>query len=147
MKVDKDFYYCNRTPLMRSHLGLCLSQRAMDREIARLKIPKIEPIDPDSAAATTWTFTKNTAPRVVHIVQLAPQPEFDLELLMPLLAHEAVHVWQGERRYMKEDNPGLEIDAYYTQFFVSELLEAFFRLRPAYRPVAPSVAARKRRKR
>ena len=65
---------------------------------------------------------------LVHVVYLNTKSGFDQsykhEYMMTLI-HEAVHVKQGFLRYICEDNPGEEIEAYLVEDIVDALVQQF----------------------
>lgn len=63
-----------------------------------------------------------------------------------VLCHEAVHVWQGIRCKMAEEEPSAEFEAYAIQFITEQLCDAYLKTRGAKaRPKRPRPPTRKRR--
>lgn len=65
---------------------------------------------------------------LVHVVYLNTKSGFDQsykhEYMMTLI-HEAVHVKQGFLRFICEDNPGEEIEAYLVEDIIDALVQQF----------------------
>lgn len=108
------------------HLKVCTDEADYYRTLRYLKIP-IADWDRwlmQDALATTHYFTTPKGSRVT-IVCIPVKPEIDGIDVATLLVHEAVHVVQEYFRYICEDNPGSEIEAYAIQNVSASLLRAY----------------------
>jgi hypothetical protein len=110
--------------------GDCLSVCCTEQEYYKLlKTLKIPVSDWDrwlmqDALATTHYFTTPKGTRIT-IVCIPIKPEMEGVDVATLLVHEAVHVVQEYFRYIGEDNPGTEIEAYAIQNVSADLMTAY----------------------
>lgn len=51
------------------------------------------------------------------------------QMVVELLAHEAMHVWRDLRKTVGEDKPSSEFEAYAIQHIISDLLDAYQKTR------------------
>jgi hypothetical protein len=118
--------WLNRTLIESDHLCACFTEKEYYKTLRSLNIP-IADWDRwlmQDALATTHYFTTPKGSRVT-IVCIPVKPEADGIDVATLLVHEAVHVVQEYFRYIGEDNPGSEIEAYAIQNTSAHLLNAY----------------------
>lgn len=61
----------------------------------------------------------------IAVVCLKEELPMTAEEIYGLLVHEAVHLWQAHCRWLGEDKPGEETEAYAIQKITSELIKEF----------------------
>jgi hypothetical protein len=118
--------WLNKTLIEGDHLAVCTTEADYYRTLKSLKIP-IADWDRwliQDALATTHYFTTPKGSRVT-VVCIPVKPEADGIDVATLLVHEAVHVVQEYFRYIGEDNPGSEIEAYAIQNVSASLMRAY----------------------
>jgi hypothetical protein len=118
--------WLNKTLIEGDHLCTCFTEQEYYRLLKSLKIPVA---DWDrwlmqDALATTHYFTTPKGSRLT-VVCIPVKPEVDGIDVATLLVHEAVHVVQEYFRYIGEDNPGSEIEAYAIQNVSAALMNAY----------------------
>lgn len=118
--------WINRTLIEGDHLGICFTE---DDYLKTLKYLKIPVADWDKwliteSLATTHYFNTPKGNRAT-IVCIPVSPTLDGVEVATLLVHEAVHVVQEYFRFIGEDNPGSEIEAYSIQNVSASLMRAY----------------------
>jgi hypothetical protein len=118
--------WLNNTLIEGDHLCACFTEQDYYKLLKSLKIPVA---DWDrwlmqDALATTHYFTTPKNSRLT-VVCIPVKPEADGVDVATLLVHEAVHVVQEYFRYIGEDNPGSEIEAYAIQNVSASLMRAY----------------------
>lgn len=121
--------WCDRTLLQSQFIGLCVSERQFHHELQKLKIePSDWPHFTANGHAATH-FLENHKLGRIAIVCIKPRRDKSLEQHYALLVHEGTHIWQNERRYINEKEPGDEIEAYAIQNIAQGLMVAFRKMR------------------
>ena len=118
--------WLSKTLIEGDHIGVCFTDKEYISMLKSLKIPVAEWdkwLIQDSLA-TTHYFSTPKGSRV-SIVCIPITPETDGIDVATLLVHEAVHVVQEYFRYIGEDNPGNEIEAYTIQNVSASLMRAY----------------------
>jgi hypothetical protein len=118
--------WLNNTLIEGDHLCACFTEQDYYRLLKSLKIP-IADWDRwlmQDALATTHYFNTPKGNRLT-IVCIPVKPDADGIDVATLLVHEAVHVVQEYFRYIGEDNPGSEIEAYAIQNVSATLMRAY----------------------
>jgi hypothetical protein len=118
--------WLNKTLIEGDHLCTCFTEQEYYRLLKSLKVPIAEWdrwLLPDSLATTHYFDTPRGSR--VSIVCIPLKPEADGVDVATLLVHEAVHVVQEYFRYIGEDNPGSEIEAYAIQNVSASLMNAY----------------------
>lgn len=108
------------------HLCVCTTEADYQKTLKYLKVPIAE-WDRwlvAEALATTHYFNTPKGNRVT-VVCIPITPEIDGIDVATLLVHEAVHVVQEYFRFIGEDNPGNEIEAYTIQNVSASLMRAY----------------------
>lgn len=118
--------WLNRTIIEGDFLKVCTTEADYYRTLRYLKVPVAEwdrwlIID---SLATTHYFDTPKGNRVT-IVCIPVTPDTDGIDVATLLVHEAVHVVQEYFRYICEENPGNEIEAYAIQNVSASLMRAY----------------------
>jgi len=108
------------------HLCACFTEQDYYKLLKSLKIPVA---DWDrwlmqDALATTHYFNTPKGNRLT-VVCIPVKPETDGIDIATLLVHESVHVVQEYFRFIGEDNPGTEIEAYAIQNVSATLMRAY----------------------
>lgn len=75
--------------------------------------------DTKGTAGLTWTLELNDQP--FYAVYIADNP--DASATMGVIAHEALHVMRAQMRYIQEETPGEEHEAYTIQAVVAILVQ------------------------
>lgn len=118
--------WLNNTLIEGDYVSVCFSQQEYYKALKSLKIAVADWdgwLSQDSLA-TTHYFTTPKGNRVT-IVCIPVKPETDGIDVATLLVHEAVHVVQEYFRFIGEDNPGSEIEAYAIQNISASLMMAY----------------------
>jgi hypothetical protein len=118
--------WLNKTLIEGDHLCTCFTEQEYYRLLKSLKVPIAEWdrwLLPESLATTHYFDTPKGSR--VSIVCIPIKPEADGIDVATLLVHEAVHVVQEYFRYIGEDNPGSEIEAYAIQNVSAALMNAY----------------------
>ena len=118
--------WTSKTLIEGDHIGVCVTEADYHNTLKYLKVPVIE-WDRwliTESLATTHYFNTPKGSRVT-IVCIPVTPEIDGIDIATLLVHEAVHVVQEYFRYICEDNPGNEIEAYAVQNVSASLMRAY----------------------
>lgn len=106
----------------RCYIGLCLSEKAWRREMKRFGCPD-EPFPEAAGNCTTFSKDDKTSLIVtIHPEKAKGQPPI---VVLGLLVHESVHVWQAIRDDMGERSPSIEFEAYTVQAIFQELMWAW----------------------
>lgn len=119
--------WCDRN-LIKSpvYYTIATSEKIMQRELKRLKVPdKFEHVSSGSDA-TTQSFTDETGKQISIVCFYDHKSNPDL-LNLSLIVHEAVHIWQKIRDSMGEKEPSAEFEAYSVQMISQELFLEFAR--------------------
>lgn len=124
--TGKGVKWCDRTLIAGPFFCLCRTEAEFHVELKRLKIPvgQWPRFVGEGAHATTHSFVKGDG-SLACIVTLEHDPEREPIVVVGLLVHEAVHVWQAARDNMGEKNPGIEIEAYSIQWIAQQLMWAY----------------------
>lgn len=127
MKKHKRAFYIGDAALpTKMHIGLCINEKQLRKEMKILKSErKIDTkIDfPAPGRADTWFF-QNPAHKTVCLILFNSSADLLIER-HGLLLHEAVHVWQHILEEAGEDKPGNEIEAYAIQQIYINLVSAY----------------------
>lgn len=117
--------WIDRTLLESQCVALCLNERQFHSELRKLKIaPKSWPSFRLHGHAATHFFESDELGRLA-IVCMGSMKGRSLEQIHALLVHEAVHIWRDELKWIKEDAPGEEIEAYGIQNIAQALMVAY----------------------
>ena len=118
--------WLNKTLIEGDFLKVCTTEAEYYRTLRYLKVPVAEWdrwLLPESLATTHYFDTPKGSR--VSIVCIPVKPAEDGIDVATLLVHEAVHVVQEYFRYIGEDNPGSEIEAYAIQNVSASLMKAY----------------------
>lgn len=118
--------WLNKTLIEGDFLKVCTTEAEYYRTLRYLKVPVAEWdrwLLPESLATTHYFDTPKGSR--VSIVCIPVKPAEDGIDVATLLVHEAVHVVQEYFRYICEDNPGSEIEAYAIQNVSASLMRAY----------------------
>ena len=112
------------TAIMRGpYLALCTTEEQYRKVAKHLKVKDQGPwLSPGSTNATCHTFEHETNGLCCVVCLRADTPPAKA---LSLIVHEAVHVWQEYRKYIGEDTPGKEQEAYSIQSIYDTLVGAF----------------------
>ena len=120
--------WCDRTLIVNPfYVGLVTTEAMYYEECDRLEIPKADQgvwISSDSVNATVSHFEK-PGHKPILIVAIREDGSHTGIQIAGLLVHEAVHVWQKVCKYLGEDNPSSEFEAYSIQWIAQELMESY----------------------
>jgi hypothetical protein len=129
-------------------VALCTNAKAFDR------ILKAHGVDPTpfllpGARATAHTFENDAGNTIVVVTLDMPACMATTQAMVhALLAHEAVHIWQGIRERIGERAPSSEFEAYTVQYICTGLFLAYEELVTALaRSAARSPAASRKGRR
>lgn len=108
------------------YIGICTSEEDYYRTLRYLKVPMSEWGSwLSSGALATTHFLDSAKGNRATVVCIPVKPETDGIDVATLLVHEAVHVVQEYFRWIGEDNPGSEIEAYAIQNVSASLMRAY----------------------
>lgn len=109
------------------YCGFTASPKDFVHEMKRLRVVDVPAFVTPGAAACTHTFTKSSSNDFTQIVTIseAAARGKSMEQVAAMLAHEATHVWQENKEWMREKEPGHEIEAYAIQYITQQLLRAY----------------------
>lgn len=116
--------WLDRTLLRGDYLCLCTTEADFLKEMKRIKhsLPYPKWLDDDALANTHYVVThKNNRATFVCITD----KKMDGISAATLLVHEAVHVVQEYFRYIGEDQPSSELQAYSIQEVSAQLMFAY----------------------
>ena len=119
--------HLDRTLILGPYSSLCVEEKAFIKECKRIGIEAslIPPWIGAGGHATTHHFANVKIKGDYFIVCIRPNKEHTREQCYSLLAHEAVHVFEGWMKEIGEAHPGEEIKAYGIQNITQSLLEAY----------------------
>lgn len=120
--------WLDRTAAPLPHYCLCLTEAALEHELAMLEVPKADRptfMASPGANATTHLFYK--LPKRVAIVTVNVEHAAKQEpiVIAGLLVHEAVHIWQFHVHNLREESPGDEQEAYSVQWISQQLMWSY----------------------
>lgn len=106
------------------YLTLCTTQEQFNLALRHLKLNTHGPYVSNNAIATLHTF-EHEKQVIVCIVCISKQDGRKPSEIVGTLVHEAVHVWQEYAKYIGEDSPGKEQEAYAIQAIAQQLVQAY----------------------
>jgi len=108
-------------------IGLCRTEEQFKKELQRLKVPRGDwPEWSCGGRAAVHTFENKDG--LCAIVCINSDKRASDPLLMGLLVHEAVHVWQEICEELNEKNPSMEFEAYSIQAIAQRLIVAYSKM-------------------
>ena len=120
--------WCDRTLVLNPYyFGLVTSEAMYYEECDRLEIPKADQgvwISNDWSNATVSHFERAGHKPILIVAIRVDEGRTGIQIA-GLLVHEAVHIWQKICRYIGEDNPSSEFEAYSIQWIAQELMESY----------------------
>ena len=127
MRLSTKAVWCSRVLLESQFIALCVTEKQYLAELRRLKIEPDEagPFVKNGYGACCHFFENHDSLGRACIVCIQPTKTSTLEQCYALLLHEAVHIWQSERRQMNEHDPSAEFEAYSIQSIAQGLFLAF----------------------
>ncbi len=130
MRLSTKAIWCNRIMLESQYVGLCVTEKQYLAELRRLKIESDEagPFLVNGYGACCHFFENHDTLGRACIVCIQPTKTSTLEQCYALLLHEAVHIWQDERKKMNERDPSPEFEAYCIQSIAQGLFVGFRQL-------------------
>jgi hypothetical protein len=118
--------WLDRDLLVGPYLTLCLSEADYHSACADLGIPVDGPwISNDQSHATVHTRAHPRTGQLCSIVCINVDGDRTGIEIAGLLTHEAVHIWQNFRRWIGEDKPGDEAEAYAIQRIAQRLMHSY----------------------
>ena len=118
--------WLNKTLIEGDYLGVCTNEADYYRTLRYLKVPMSDWGSwLSSGALATTHFLDSAKGNRATVVCIPVNPETDGIDVATLLVHEAVHVVQEYFRWIGEDNPGNEIEAYAIQNVSASLMRAY----------------------
>lgn len=106
-----------------AYIGAAFSEVDYLQEMKRLNVDDPNPYMPSKSANVKTLFREGY---VTCIICFDPKKKVKIErnMIVALLAHEAVHVTDIVFRHVGEDNPGDETRAYFVQAILQDVLYA-----------------------
>jgi hypothetical protein len=118
--------WLSRTLIDGDYLGICTTEAEYHRTLKHLKVPISEWSSwLSSGALATTHFLDSAKGNRATVVCIPVKPDMDGIDVATLLVHEAVHVVQEYFRWIGEENPGNEIEAYAVQNVSASLMRAY----------------------
>jgi hypothetical protein len=115
-------------PPARVRVGACFSENVFSREMKRLKVANAPAFVTGTAHACVHYFDEGGDVVCIMCMDAASARRRSGIEVVGLLVHEAVHVMQECRGWMREKEPGSEWEAYMVQhvaqFFMDKYTEA-----------------------
>lgn len=105
-------------------IALVTSAKDFDAMLRRMKVKERPPHLGPGALASTHVFVNDGGGLARMVVSVGPMPKGDL---VPVLAHEAVHVWQEIKEFIGEEKPSHEFEAYAVQNLIYYLRSEYLR--------------------
>lgn len=109
------------------YLMLCTNEKDYICAAKRLNVHTPLGFLGPNAGASTHTFTKEGAGSMACIVTMPIVKGRKISLVASILAHEATHVKQEFFRFIQEDKPSSEFEAYVMENIVHRLLNEYER--------------------
>lgn len=107
-------------------LTLCLSQEELSSALRGMTKEHVE-FPASGAICTTLRHSKTDELCAIVSVSKASQEGCNAIEMAGLLVHEAVHVWQEHAKWLGEQNPATEQEAYAIQGISQELMAEYAR--------------------
>ena len=106
--------------------GLCRNEKDFQKELKRLKVPANQWSEwvTEGADGTTHFFEKVGGKGLCCIVCIVSRNKAKRDVVIGLLVHEAVHIWQAIKEEMRETKPSKEFEACSIAHISQELIEA-----------------------
>ena len=120
--------WLDRSLLTGGYLALCLNAEEFAEVLRRMKIKKRDrpPFVSSWHAGATTHFAENRKLKMsASIVCLSVDPKATVEAVYALLVHEAVHVWQEQKRLFGMTSTCDEVEAYAVQTIAQTLMESY----------------------
>jgi hypothetical protein len=120
--------WLSRALITGPHVTLVLSDKEFQAAAKHCRIPKADRGEwlSASAAACVHFFESPTGAQC-HVVALRVDPKPAIADVLGLLVHESVHVWQAYTRYIGEQAPSDEFEAYSVQAISQRLIEEYLK--------------------
>lgn len=105
------------------HVGVAVDQQSYARELKRLGMvaPALHAYVSRGAAATT-TLLDNDEDTPILIIGLNFEKIIHLDQLVGVIAHELAHVWQYVLDIIGEAKASEELEAYYLQYWMQQII-------------------------
>lgn len=120
--------WLDRTLMEGPYLVLCMTEKEYLKALKHLHCDQRDAEGPWVAegGASTWHLTSDDGDYVA-LVCMPLYPDYTEPVIASMMAHEAVHVWQGWKDYIGEVKPGTEQEAYAVQNLVTTLMTEYRR--------------------
>jgi hypothetical protein len=102
--------------------ALCLTVADFHSELRKFGFENLPAF---SLTGATTHFFKSQTDQEIALVCVKDFTGKDPIYIAALLMHEAVHIWQSYCKYIGEQSPGDEIEAYAIQWIAQELMFSF----------------------
>lgn len=102
---------------------LILSEREFKREMRRLGYPDAEFLG--NGHARTHSFTHKGEPVSIVCLGMNATKSYTMTAIAGVLVHEAMHVWRAFCKFIGEDEPSDEFEAYSVQHIAQQLIHSF----------------------
>lgn len=126
MSNTHDVVWCDRGLILSSyHFALCLTEETYHAELDRLEVPaniRSDWVSRNSHATAHFFYNKDKEIAIVCVKQI---PRVHPTIMVGLLIHEAVHIWQHICESIGEHHPSKEFEAYSIQHISQELIKAY----------------------
>jgi len=116
-------------------VGYTFHEAAYKAEMSRRKIKDFSAFVTEGAAATLHHFsgTEEDAPSVILCMKI--DYSWDLSTKVGLIAHEATHVMQACKKFMREVEAGSEFEAYTVHYVTQEIFKGYQKEQAAISPL------------
>lgn len=119
--LDRSIHY------LCGHLALITSQKMLDREMRKIKVPPREWLEmPTGSTVATVKQLTSGSDGLITMVLMPDRPDYSGIRIASFLAHEAVHVWQYHLQEIGDiQDHSREFEAYAIQNIFETLLTAY----------------------
>lgn len=107
-------------------IGACFSEKDFKKEMKAINYSGDHSF-PTNGNACVMKFKGNGTYLLLCINK---KKKDDLQILYPLIAHEVVHIWQFVKEHIEEEAEGAEIEAYFIQSVLQDVMIAYDRYKP-----------------
>lgn len=123
--------WLERSTVVTPYLILCGSEEEYLRVMKRLKCKYFDSWLKPSFGGRTHSFSDGEHVTCVVCIDIKAAKQMDQIVVIGMLVHEAVHVWQELCSDIGEKNPSREFEAYSIQIIAQRLVRSYKKKRDA----------------
>lgn len=123
MRWSKNHVYWCDLGFLPGRIGFCPSEKAWDREMAKIKSQDMR-YPAESHGNCSWWHSETD---VLVLITVGPHVDKGINpaAIVGIIAHECMHAWRQLREFIGEAEPSPEFEAYVMQALVQEVLSAY----------------------